>query len=78
MSIWSTRLSSRAQLMRAGRLCVQPDSVAVSSDLPVTCPGAWGTTSDITMWVVPSRQAVLSLSATCPALSICKRSLLRS
>jgi len=30
---------------------------------------------DITMWVVPSRQAVLSLSTTCPALSICTRSL---
>jgi len=30
---------------------------------------------DITMWVVPSRQAVLSLSTTCPALLICTRSL---
>jgi len=30
---------------------------------------------DITMWVVPSRQAVLSLSTTCPAALICTRSL---
>ena len=30
---------------------------------------------DITMRVVPSRQAVLSLSTTCPALLICTRSL---
>jgi len=30
-----TRLSSRAQLMRSGRPCAQPGSVAVSSDLPV-------------------------------------------
>jgi len=30
---------------------------------------------DITMCVVPSRQAVLSLRTTCPALLICTRSL---
>ena len=40
-----THLSSRAQLMRAGRPCVQPGSVAVSSDLPVTSSGPCGTTS---------------------------------
>ena len=91
MSISNTRLSSRAQLMRAGRPCAQPGSVAVSSDLPVACSGPCDTTmalsfafgastpwkrmscslgrgtsaasrcmnssGDITMWVVPSRQA---------------------
>ena len=31
--------------MRAGRRCVQPDSVAVSSDSPVAASGAWGTIS---------------------------------
>jgi predicted MFS family arabinose efflux permease len=30
---------------------------------------------DITRWVVPSRQAVLSLSTTCPAALVCTRSL---
>jgi|GEM_PF-1945411 len=44
-SISNTRLSSRAQLMRAGRLCAQPDSVAGTSDSPVASSGAWGTTS---------------------------------
>ena len=44
-SIWKTRLSSRAQLMRVGRLCVQLDSVAVSSDATVAASGARGTTS---------------------------------
>jgi len=31
-SISNTSLGNRTQLIRAGRLCVQPDSVAVSSD----------------------------------------------
>ena len=30
--------------MRAGRLCVQPDSVAARSDVPVAASGACGTT----------------------------------
>ena len=40
-----TRSSNRAQLRRAGRLCVQLDSVAVSSDATVAASGARGTTS---------------------------------
>ena len=39
-SISNTRLSSRAQQMRADRPCAQPGSVAVSSDLPVATPQA--------------------------------------
>jgi len=48
-SISNTRLSSRAQLMRAGRPCAQHDSVAVSSDLLAACSGAWGTTSALSL-----------------------------
>ena len=108
-SIWNTRLSNRAQLIRTGLKCAQPGSVAVCSDLRVSCAGPCGTTNArslalgastpwkrircyrdrgtiaarrcmnssglITMWVVPSRQAVLSWSTTCPAVLICTRSL---
>ena len=43
MSQLNTRLSNRAQLIRAGRPCSQPDSVAASSDSPVTSAGRSGT-----------------------------------
>jgi len=41
-SISNTSLSSRAQLMRAGRPCAQPGSVAGNSDLPVASSGPCG------------------------------------
>ena len=49
MSQLGTRLSSRAQLMRAGRLCVQPDSVAGTSDSPVESSGPFGTTRALSL-----------------------------
>ncbi len=45
ISISKTRLSSRAQLIRAGRPCAQPDSVAMCSDSPVVSSGPAGTTN---------------------------------
>ena len=53
-SISNTRLSSRAQLMRAGRPCAQPGSDAVSSDLPVACSGPCGTTMARSLALGPS------------------------
>ena len=52
-----TRLSSRAQLMRAGRPCAQLGSVAVSSDLPMACSGPCGTTMARSLALGPSTPA---------------------
>ena len=58
----NTRLSSRAQLSHTGRCCAQFRR-GRGANAASRCMNSSG---DITKWVVPSRQGVLSLSTHLP------------